>query len=726
MAMSRLKSALSILVAFCCLFMVASTGNAEPISLKELAEAADIAQISVSPDGNYASFNVARPSIAENVTAMEIVVVDLHAGKPLLQVSNGTQILNSENWLEVEPPVWAKDSKSLFVRTFENDQIQISRIDIATGHRTVVTSDAADIESFSLSSDGGAIDYWVRQTRAEFEARQKESSSEGYLADDSAMLYIPIEQNAWFEGRRVTMRINFNNLDYYNNPTDPIIYLNEGPLRSKRIDLDTGVATFSHSPDAPLPFWIGHLLRNPTESVPKWLKGDLTSYDLSPGRDAVVIRQAQSKAAISGLGVLQLVDAATGVEKATCKNELCTGILRDAEWDAATNSIIFLKRASPGTETLVGRWNPATGEVKQVGTVSGILSGGVERRGAYGRCPISHELLICAFEDSTSAPQLVGMNLKTGRVAKLFDANPTLTPSRFPKVETLEWKDALGNPFFGKLVYPTNYQPGTRYPLVISTYYCRGFLRGGSGDEFPEFLFAQAGMLALCVDYSGVGNFSAANPTQFRETPILQSVVMQYERIIDHLDRQGLIDASRVGIGGLSMSSQAVEWALWHSHKFAAAAISGPAAVDPVWEDWMSVTRWEQVRNHYDLPASDNPNDPAWIAESPALNVSKITTPIMVNAAEDEALAGIQFYSKLRRADIPLELYIYPREEHQFVIYPKSKAEVYQRNLDWFRFWLQGYEDPDSLKCAQYARWETMRTQWNAARKGASTVGTSH
>ncbi|MEI9988586.1 MAG: hypothetical protein WDM86_00990 [Rhizomicrobium sp.] len=145
------------------------------------------------------------------------------------------------------------------------------------------------------------------------------------------MLYTPIEKNSWFEGRRVTMRINFNNLDGYNNSETPLVYLNESPLRAKRLDLDTGTTAYTRSSDAPLPFWIGNLVRNPTESAPRWLKGDLISYDVSPGRDAVVIRQSQSTAGIFGLGVLQLVDAETGVEKATCKSDLCTGILRDAE-----------------------------------------------------------------------------------------------------------------------------------------------------------------------------------------------------------------------------------------------------------------------------------------------------------------------------------------------------------------------------------------------------------
>jgi hypothetical protein len=32
-----------------------------------------------------------------------------------------------------------------------------------------------------------------------------------------------------------------------------------------------------------------------------------------------------------------------------------------------------------------------------------------------------------------------------------------------------------------------------------------------------------------------------------------------------------------------------------------------------------------------------------------------------------------------------------------------------QGNVDWFRFWLQGYEDPDSAKTSQYTRWRQLR-----------------
>jgi hypothetical protein len=30
-------------------------------------------------------------------------------------------------------------------------------------------------------------------------------------------------------------------------------------------------------------------------------------------------------------------------------------------------------------------------------------------------------------------------------------------------------------------------------------------------------------------------------------------------------------------------------------------------------------------------------------------------------------------------------------------------------SVDWFRFWLQGYEDPDPVKAEQYKGWSDLR-----------------
>jgi hypothetical protein len=42
---------------------------------------------------------------------------------------------------------------------------------------------------------------------------------------------------------------------------------------------------------------------------------------------------------------------------------------------------------------------------------------------------------------------------------------------------------------------------------------------------------------------------------------------------------------------------------------------------------------------------------------------------------------------------------------------PAHRLAIYNRNLDWFRFWLQDIEDPDPAKAAQYAHWRVLRQQ---------------
>jgi hypothetical protein len=56
----------------------------------------------------------------------------------------------------------------------------------------------------------------------------------------------------------------------------------------------------------------------------------------------------------------------------------------------------------------------------------------------------------------------------------------------------------------------------------------------------------------------------------------------------------------------------------------------------------------------------------------------------------------------------PVEMWVYPDEYHQ-KIQPKHRYSVYLRNVDWFRFWLKGEEDPDPAKKEQYERWRKLR-----------------
>ena len=74
-------------------------------------------------------------------------------------------------------------------------------------------------------------------------------------------------------------------------------------------------------------------------------------------------------------------------------------------------------------------------------------------------------------------------------------------------------------------------------------------------------------------------------------------------------------------------------------------------------------------------------------------------------------------YAGLRYLHKPVELMMLNTQEH-VLTNPAVRMASQGGSVDWFRFWLQGYEDPDSSKADQYARWRRLR----AARDSTAAV----
>jgi acetyl esterase/lipase len=74
----------------------------------------------------------------------------------------------------------------------------------------------------------------------------------------------------------------------------------------------------------------------------------------------------------------------------------------------------------------------------------------------------------------------------------------------------------------------------------------------------------------------------------------------------------------------------------------------------------------------------------------------------------DVGVQSLEFYMALRRLGKPVEQVIYPGAPHVFDR-PFHRRASLERNLDWFRFWLQGVEDSAPTKAEQYRRWRALR-----------------
>ena len=105
-----------------------------------------------------------------------------------------------------------------------------------------------------------------------------------------------------------------------------------------------------------------------------------------------------------------------------------------------------------------------------------------------------------------------------------------------------------------------------------------------------------------------------------------------------------------------------------------------------------------------------------WKEVSPAYQLDRIKAPVLFQLPEQEYRMTLDYALPLVRRH-QADIYVFPDEPH-IKFQPRHKLAVYERNVDWFRFWLQGYEDPSPDKTGQYRIWHGMKKKAVSSRSG--------
>jgi hypothetical protein len=407
-------------------------------------------------------------------------------------------------------------------------------------------------------------------------------------------------------------------------------------------------------------------------------------------------------------GITRIV--AKGTQQVECRHALCRDVFGDP-WISGGNRIRYFRREGWGnSQTAVYEW--AVGRSaphRLVATDDYLLD-----------CADQGRDLICVSEGSTQPRRLVRIAIPSGKVSSLFDPNPGFGHLKLGHVRRLHWRNRLGVECFGDLVLPVDYEPDRKYPLMVVQYISRGFLRGGTGDEYPIQAFAGRGYAVLSVQRPA---FPASNPAagfEEREREALvgfekrKNVLFTIEDQIRDLIAEGLVDPARIGITGLSEGSSTVQYAAVHSNLFAAAAMS-TCCWDPS-QAWLLGPAIQSSYHSMGWPNVTDNNGSFWAAISLARNARQIRMPILLQVSDDEFRASLESYIALQEVGHPADLYVFPNEHH-VKWEPVHRLAIYQRNLDWFGFWLKGEAPtlaPDHE--ASEKRWRTFERQWKAAK----------
>ncbi len=306
-------------------------------------------------------------------------------------------------------------------------------------------------------------------------------------------------------------------------------------------------------------------------------------------------------------------------------------------------------------------------------------------------------------EGLNEPPVLTAVNPKTRSSRTVWDPNPQIQSINLSAADVYHWKDDAGHDWVGGLYKPANYEPGRRYPLVLQThgFTDSAFLPSGTmSTAFAARALAATGMFVLQVK---------GCPIHLTLTSAEAACnVHGYEAAVKQLDAQGLIDHERIGIIGFSRTCYYIMKALIASPlHFSAASITDGVNYG-YWQYLLAVdlngSGSEAERIYKAKPFGEGLQH--WTENSPEFNLQKINTPLMiVGEGEASLLSMWEPYAGLRYMNKPTDLVLLHTDEH-ILTNPAVRMASQGGSVDWFRFWLQGYEDPVPTKAEQYRRWE--------------------
>jgi dienelactone hydrolase len=315
------------------------------------------------------------------------------------------------------------------------------------------------------------------------------------------------------------------------------------------------------------------------------------------------------------------------------------------------------------------------------------------------------KISVGVHQNLNDPPTLEAMD-NTSKATAIWNPNPQLCGMEWGKASLFDWTDRDGHRWTGGLIYPIHYVAGKRYPLVIQMYSFNPdeFMTDGMAPTaMPARTIADAGMFYLQADKSPGHTWNE----QEAETNLEGTLAA-----IDTLNAAGLIDPEKVGLIGFSFTAWYVENELVKAPKrFAAATIAeGPNYSYTQYFLWCFEN--PQLRRQADWINGGPPFGPnlqRWVMNAPSFHLDQVRTPVRIEAMGPDSLMNEwELYASLYLQNKPVDLIYYPTGQHQLQK-PLARLASAQGNVDWFRFWLQAYENPDPAKRQQYLRWARMK-----------------
>jgi dipeptidyl aminopeptidase/acylaminoacyl peptidase len=614
----------------------------------------------ISPDGQWVAYTVATIDQKANRRMSRIWIASVDGTHPTVPFTGDATSSTS--------PRWSPDGRFLaFLSARDGGRAQIWLLSRNGGEARRVSNLENGASSFEWSPDG---------TRFVCLTRTGPPASKSSDVRHYTHIYYKFNDTGYFDEKRSHVAIvdvrtgaakqitdgdDWNDLDPHWSPDSTRIAFVSNRT-GKEFDLD-------HNSDV----WTipagGGALTKISDHV-----GPDTSPRWSPDGSQIAFLGAEDEEAPPMI----YVAAAAGGKPSVAIDKTFDQTAADLMW-AEQGRALYVNSGVKG-ETHLYRVDAATGAVTAITTgPRAVRSASVHdgsRKIAYLSNDFAHLDDLYVRDASGTERQLTHLN------ASLWEQR-TLAP-----VERISYTAADGWPIDGFLVKPVGWEPGKKYPMILSIH---GGPAGMYGvDWYHEFqVYAGRGWAVFFANPRG----STGYGRKFQRGVVMEWGGKAYTDIMtgveEALKRNPWIDRERLGVTGGSYGGYMTNWITTQTNIFRA-AVTLRSISNFVSDDG---TRDGAYGHEKDFGGDIFQNYDEYWKYSPLHYASKVKTPTLVLHSDNDYRVpieqGEQWFRALQHFGVVSELVMFPRENHNLTRTGEPKHIV--ESINWQCYWFDRF-----------------------------------
>ncbi|MFT4603914.1 MAG: dipeptidyl aminopeptidase/acylaminoacyl peptidase [Rhodothermales bacterium] len=309
------------------------------------------------------------------------------------------------------------------------------------------------------------------------------------------------------------------------------------------------------------------------------------------------------------------------------------------------------------------------------------------------------EVFTVITQKADESPNIYAFDASFDSPIQLTDTNQQQADYKWGHTELVDFTNQNGVPLQGRLLYPADYEPGKKYPMVVYIYELRS-------QSLHSYTLPTRTSAYNQRRFSAEGYFVYEPDIVYRLRDPGMSAVEALVPAVAAVVETGMIDEERIGLTGHSWGAYQTSFVVTQTDIFSAAVAGAPltnmiSMYNSVY--WNSggtdATIFEISQGRFPKPYWEDMEK--FIQNSPVFNATEINTPLLVAFGDEDGAVdfnqGVELYNTMRRLEKEFVLLVYDGENHG-LRQRQNQMDYANRTHDWFNHFLRDREPAAWIK----------------------------